>query len=225
MRSFISTQKELNKEFISKFERFDALNEKVDHLAREIATMKNHMQEKKNEESIKYVQDIIDRSWEIMHQMEEERKESIMVVEGKEVEEVKMLSDNIKEPLINIDKCSLNELINILQNFANDPSFNVPQTGFGSNVANHVIKEKIQRYSNEAMIPPKLGDVWIQKILIDVGKESHHAILDLGSSVNSSQMNYMIYLIFVTTSNLIQIRSARYVFHRNPRTIVAIYIT
>jgi hypothetical protein len=29
----------------------------------------------------------------------------------------------------------------------------------------------------------------------------------------------------VTTSNLIQIRSARYVFHRNPRTIVAIYIT
>jgi hypothetical protein len=29
----------------------------------------------------------------------------------------------------------------------------------------------------------------------------------------------------VTTSNLIQTRSARYVFHRNPRTIVAIYIT
>jgi serine kinase of HPr protein (carbohydrate metabolism regulator) len=34
------------------------------------------------------------------------------------------------------------------------------------------------------MIPPKLGDVWIPKILIVVGKESHHAILDLGSSVN-----------------------------------------
>jgi hypothetical protein len=29
----------------------------------------------------------------------------------------------------------------------------------------------------------------------------------------------------VTTSNLIQIRSAHYVFHRNPRTVVAIYIT
>jgi hypothetical protein len=29
----------------------------------------------------------------------------------------------------------------------------------------------------------------------------------------------------VTTSNLIQIRSARYVFHCNPRTVVAIYIT
>jgi hypothetical protein len=34
------------------------------------------------------------------------------------------------------------------------------------------------------MIPPKLGDVWIPKILIAVGKESHHDMLDLGSSVN-----------------------------------------
>jgi hypothetical protein len=34
------------------------------------------------------------------------------------------------------------------------------------------------------MIPPKLGNVWIPKILIAVGKESHHAILDLGSSIN-----------------------------------------
>jgi hypothetical protein len=32
-------------------------------------------------------------------------------------------------------------------------------------------------------------------------------------------------VMHVTTSNLIQIRSARYVFHRNPGTIVAIYIT
>jgi hypothetical protein len=34
------------------------------------------------------------------------------------------------------------------------------------------------------MIPPKLGDVRIPKILIVVEKESHNAILDLGSSVN-----------------------------------------
>jgi hypothetical protein len=34
------------------------------------------------------------------------------------------------------------------------------------------------------MIPPKLGDAWIPKILISVGKESHHAILYLGSSIN-----------------------------------------
>jgi hypothetical protein len=130
------------------------------------------------------VQDIIDRSWEILHQMQEEEKESIIVVEEKEVEDVKMLSDNIKEPLLDLDKFSLNELINILQSFANDPSFNVHQTGFGSYIANHVIKEKIQHYNNEAMIPPKLGDVWIPNILIVVGKESHHAILYLGSSVN-----------------------------------------
>jgi hypothetical protein len=95
-----------------------------------------------------------------------------------------MLSYNIKEPLLDLDKCSLNEIINILQSFANYPLFNVHQTGFGSYIANHVIKEKIQRYNNEAMIPPKLGDVWIPKIIIDIGKEPHHAILDLGSSVN-----------------------------------------
>jgi hypothetical protein len=95
-----------------------------------------------------------------------------------------MLSDNIKEPLLGLNKCNLNELINILQSFANDPSFNVNQTSFGSYIANHVIKEKIQRYNNEAMIPPKLGDVWIPKIHISIGKESHHAILDLGSSIN-----------------------------------------
>jgi hypothetical protein len=184
MRYFISTQKELNKEFIAKFERFNALNEKVDHLTRQIATMKNHMQEKKNEEFIKYVQDIIDRSWEILHKMEEEGKESTMVVEEKEVQEVKMLNDNIKQPLLDLDKYSLNKLINILQSFANDPSFNIHQNVFGSYIANHVIKEKIQRYNNESMIPPKLGGVWIPKILIAVGKESQHAILDLGSSVN-----------------------------------------
>jgi hypothetical protein len=34
------------------------------------------------------------------------------------------------------------------------------------------------------MIPPKLGDVWIPKILIAVEKESQNVIFDLGSSVN-----------------------------------------
>jgi hypothetical protein len=127
--------------------------------------MKNHMREKNNEESIKCVEDIIDRLWEILHQMEEERKESTMVVEEKELKKVKMLSNNIREPLLDLDKCSLNELINILQNFANDPSLNVHQTIFGSYVANHVIKEKIQRYNNEAMIgthdtPASILDIW-----------------------------------------------------------------
>jgi hypothetical protein len=43
-----------------------------------------------------------------------------------------MLNDNIYEPLLDLYKCSLNELIDILQSFSNDTSFNVHQTGFGS---------------------------------------------------------------------------------------------
>jgi hypothetical protein len=34
------------------------------------------------------------------------------------------------------------------------------------------------------MIPPKLGDAWIPKVLVTIGKETDHAILDLGSSVS-----------------------------------------
>jgi hypothetical protein len=113
------------------------------------------------------------------------------------VEEVKLLSDNIEEPLLDFDNCSLNKFINILQSFANDPSFNVHQTSFGSYIANHVFKEKIQRYNNEAMVPPKLGDVWITKIFIFIGKESHHAILDLDQAWTFPPKNYMIYLILI----------------------------
>ena len=34
------------------------------------------------------------------------------------------------------------------------------------------------------MIPPNLGDIWIPKVLVTFGKETHHVILDLGSSVS-----------------------------------------
>jgi hypothetical protein len=67
----------------------------------------------------------------------------------KEVEEVKMLSE-VKDPLLDLEKCSLHELINILQKFASDPSINANQAGFGSYIANHVLKEKIARYNQEA---------------------------------------------------------------------------
>jgi hypothetical protein len=46
------------------------------------------------------------------------------------------------------------------------------------------LKEKIARYNQEARIPPNLGDAWIPKVLITIGRETHHAILDLGSSVS-----------------------------------------
>jgi hypothetical protein len=43
-----------------------------------------------------------------LESIKEEKKESIMVVENKEVEEAKMLSDKINKPLLDLDKCSLN---------------------------------------------------------------------------------------------------------------------
>ena len=93
--------------------------------------------------------------------------------------------NEVKDPLLDLENCSLHELISILQKFASDPSINTNQAGFGSYIANHVLKEKIARYNQEAMIPPKLGDLWIPKALVTIGKETHHAILDLGSSVSA----------------------------------------
>jgi hypothetical protein len=94
-----------------------------------------------------------------------------------------MLSES-REPLLDLDKCSLHELVAILEKFAKDPTINVNQVGFGSYIANFVIKEKIHRYNNEAMILPKLGVAWIPKIFISIDKETRHAILDLESSVS-----------------------------------------
>jgi hypothetical protein len=106
-----------------------------------------------------------------------------MIMNEKKVEEVKMLSE-VKEPLLDLEKCSLHELMSILQKFASDPSINANQAGFCSYISNHVLKEKIVRYNQEAMIPPKQGHAWIPKVLVTIGKETHHAILDLGSSVS-----------------------------------------
>ena len=115
---------------------------------------------------------------------ETECDESPMSIElERKVEEVKMLSE-VKDPLIDLENSSLHELISILQKFASDPSIDVNKSGFGSYIANHVLKEKIARYNQEAMIPPKLGDVWIPKVLVTIGKDTHHAIVDLGSSVS-----------------------------------------
>ena len=50
--------------------------------------------------------------------------ESLVLIEKeRKVEEVKMLSE-VKEPLLDLDNCSLHELISILQKFASDPSIN-----------------------------------------------------------------------------------------------------
>jgi hypothetical protein len=63
IRSFISTQKELNKEFISKFEKQDSLFERVDQITKELISLINTIIERKHAETIKYCQEIIDSSW------------------------------------------------------------------------------------------------------------------------------------------------------------------
>jgi hypothetical protein len=82
-----------------------------------------------------------------------EEEETTMVMEERKVEEVKMLSE-VKYHLLDLEKCSFHELMSILQKFASDPSKNANQAGFGSYIANHVLKEKINRYNQEAMISP-----------------------------------------------------------------------
>jgi hypothetical protein len=65
-----------------------------------------------------------------------------------------MLSDTITEPLFDIDKCSLNYLMFILQKIAKHPFIDVHLAGFGSYIGNHVLKgKKNDRYNIEAMIP------------------------------------------------------------------------
>jgi hypothetical protein len=78
----------------------------------------------------------------------DEERESIMEIkeignyknEETQIEEVKIISDIISEPLCDLDKCSFNELINRLQKFPSGSSFNIHQEGFGSLISYHVHK-------------------------------------------------------------------------------------
>jgi hypothetical protein len=63
-----------------------------------------------------------------------------MITNNKQIEEVKMLSE-AREPLLDLDICSLHELIAIVEKFSKDPTINVHQAGFGSYIDNYVIKE------------------------------------------------------------------------------------
>jgi hypothetical protein len=92
-----------------------------------------------------------------------------MIMNEIKVKEDKILNE-VKDPLLDLEKCSLHELISILQKFASDSSINANQAGFGSYIANYVLKEKIARYNQEAIIPPNLGDAWIPKVLVTIGK-------------------------------------------------------
>src|SRR4051812_17790916 len=65
----------------------------------------------------------------------------------KKIEEIKLLSE-VHDPLIDLEKCSFHEFLEVLQKIASDPTCNVHQAGFGSYIANHVIKEKLSRYNH-----------------------------------------------------------------------------
>jgi hypothetical protein len=111
---------------------------------------------------------VVDASLEI--KLEKEKKEE----ESRQVEEIKMLDDIPNDPLASLENCTFDKIISILQNHACHPF-----------VANHVIKEKLNRYHKESMVPPKLGDVWKPRIYVTIGKIAWPAILDLGSSVSA----------------------------------------
>ena len=80
----------------------------------------------------------------------------LILMIGKKVEEVKPLNEVI-DTLLDLEKCSLHDLICTLQKFASDSSIDVNQAGFGSYIANHVLKEKIARYNQESMYHLSLG--------------------------------------------------------------------
>jgi hypothetical protein len=75
------------------------------------------------------VQEVIDKSWEALNDMDE--KETLMLANDKQFEEMKMLS-KVREPLLDLDKYSLHESIAIFEEFSKHPTINVHQAGFGS---------------------------------------------------------------------------------------------
>jgi hypothetical protein len=73
----------------------------------------------------------------------------------------------------------------MLQNHTCDPTVVSNQAGFGSSIANNVIKGKLDMYHEESMVPPKLADVWELRIYVTISKITCPAILDHGSSVSA----------------------------------------
>jgi hypothetical protein len=94
-----------------------------------------------------------------------------------------MLDDIPNNPLASLKKCTLDEIISILQNHACDPLVDSNQTGFGTFIVNDVIKEKLDMYHKESTVPPNLGDVWEPRIYVTIEKITYPIVLDLGSSV------------------------------------------
>jgi hypothetical protein len=127
--------------------------------------------------------------------------------EPTQVEVIKILSELPNDHLLYLKKINLNELLIILQKYANNPAINIHQEDCASYRAYHVLKENNERYCKEGMIPTKIGDVWEPKIHIKIGKVTGPTIIDLGSSLIATSSTF--YEIF----NLGPIKKAIVVFY------------
>jgi uncharacterized protein (UPF0147 family) len=108
------------------------------------------------EETMKYLEEILEKSWETVRilearkkeeerldKLEEERLEKLeketKEEESRQVEEIRILDDIPNDTLASLENCTLDEIISILQNHACDPTINTKR-GSGSYIANHIIK-------------------------------------------------------------------------------------
>jgi hypothetical protein len=58
-----------------------------------------------------------------------------------------------------------------LQNHAGDPVVDFNQAGFGSFIANHAIKEKLDMYHKESIVLPNIWDVCEPRIYVTTLQE------------------------------------------------------
>jgi hypothetical protein len=105
-----------------------------------------------------------------LDKIEEEELEKKKEEESRKVEEINMLDDKPNDPLASLENCTLDEIISILENYACDSNVDANRACFGTIIANHVIKEKLNRYHKDSMVPPKLGDVWEPRMYDTIGK-------------------------------------------------------
>jgi hypothetical protein len=111
---------------------------------REFLERKDHLNNV--EKKVVFISDILEKDAPVKHYKKLPFQKQVWAKKEKKLEEVKMLSE-VKDPSLDLEKCSLHELMSILQKFASDPYINANQAGFGSYIANHVLKEKIARYN------------------------------------------------------------------------------
>ena len=82
-----------------------------------------------------------------------------------------MLSDINNDPLSNLDRCSLNELISILQNVAQDPTVDTTQSNFGSCTRQATIEHLVSMIPDVHPLSVHLQNNACTKLYIDGYKD------------------------------------------------------